>query len=256
MDLGIPSNSAPWSHLVPQEDQTSVWSETADNARPGPVNFDSLPGGSADIGWNTLLDVFRNGSGTFTAMDDTFPATSTPSPNSFERSGSFDYLDTEFHPHWQMPTLPFSEVDSVPSSASDDSWAELTTEPFQPPPVLDSVLVQSGFVTTTTTSHSQVDSTWPFGLGQFPCQLEHPYIYKSISGLIPLSYNAGSLVLAGVESSFQAGYRQARLYLPASGPPASDQDAFVVPQTLRGKRRQDEDHALEDANSEANNSQG
>ncbi|KAI9510067.1 hypothetical protein F5148DRAFT_1182198, partial [Russula earlei] len=92
---------------------------------------------SQDIGWNTLSDMFGslpNGGGTFTAIDDTFPpATSTPSPNSFN-PGSFDYLNTDFHPPWEMPTPPFSELDSVPSSASDASWAELTPEPSQPPP--------------------------------------------------------------------------------------------------------------------------
>ncbi|KAI9451578.1 hypothetical protein F5148DRAFT_1333163 [Russula earlei] len=232
MDFGNPSDSSLWSYLASQEDQTSVCSETADNVQP--VNFDSLPGGSAvgiisspgrDIDWNTLSDIFGslpNGDGTFTAIDDTFPASSTPSPDSFG-SGSFDYLNTDFHPPWEMPTPPFSEVDSVPSSANDDSWAELTPESSQPPPVLDSVPVPNRFVTPAATS--QVDSTWPF---DFPWLLGYP------------------------DTSSQAEYGQGGPYLPASVAPASNQDAFVVPQTLLGKRRRDED----DASSEADNSQG
>ncbi|KAI9509100.1 hypothetical protein F5148DRAFT_1148557 [Russula earlei] len=235
MDFGNASDSALWSYLAPQEDQTSVWSEIADNMQP--VNFDPLPGGSAvgiisspgrDIDWNALSDIFGsqpNGGGTFTAIDDTFPATSIPSPNSFG-SGSFDYLNTEFHPPWEMPTPPFSEVDSVPSC--DNSWAELTPESSQPPPVLDSVPVPNGFVAPAAAS--RVNSTWPF---DFPWLLGYPDRYQ-----------------------FQAGYGQAGLYLPASVAPASNQDAFVVPQTLLGKRRRDEDDILEDASSEANNSQG
>ncbi|KAI9448656.1 hypothetical protein F5148DRAFT_1292168 [Russula earlei] len=250
MDFGNASDSALWSYLAPQEDQTSVWSEIADNMQP--VNFDPLPGGSADIDWNALSDIFGsqpNGGGTFTAIDDTFPATSIPSPNSFG-SGSFDYLNTEFHPPWEMPT---QQVDSVPSSASDNSWAELTPESSQPPPVLDSVPVPNGFVAPAAAS--RVNSTWPL---DFPWLLGYPDRYQCVAGPMPSSYgyDAGSFGLAGVESSFQAGYGQAGLYLPASVAPASNQDAFVVPQTLLGKRRRDEDDTLEDASSEANNSQG
>ncbi|KAI9510770.1 hypothetical protein F5148DRAFT_1281541 [Russula earlei] len=54
---------------------------------------------------------------------------STRSTNSFEHSGSFDYLNTDFLPPWQMPTPSLSDVDSVPSSASDDPWAELAPSP-------------------------------------------------------------------------------------------------------------------------------
>ncbi|KAI9462141.1 hypothetical protein F5148DRAFT_233892 [Russula earlei] len=267
MDFRNPGDSALWSYLAPQEDQTSVWSETADNLQP--VNFDSLPGGSADIDWNTLSDIFGslpNGDGTFTAIDDTFPATSAPSPDSFG-SGSFDYLNTvraqclavnrqqltslvasqDFHPPWEMPMPPFLEVDSVPSSANDDSWVELTPESSQPPPVLDSVPVPNGFVSPAATS--QVDSTWPF---DFPWLLGYPDTYQCVAGPMPSSYDAGPFGLAGVETSSQTEYRQAGLYLPASVAPASNQDAFVVPQTLLGKRRRDED----DASSEADNSQG
>ncbi|KAI9510309.1 hypothetical protein F5148DRAFT_605553 [Russula earlei] len=221
MDFGNPSDSTLWSYLAPQEDQTSVWSGTADNVQP--VNFDLLPGGSAvgiisppgrvkvthvslsqDIGWNTLSDMFGslpNGGGTFTAIDDTFPpATSAPFPNSFD-SGSFDYLNTDFHPRWEMPTPPFSEVDSVPSSASDDSWAELAPEPSQPPlPLLDSVStnhtsakvppkltcwqvpVPNVFVAPGATS--QVDSSWPLDLGQFPWLMDYlgtsSYVFSSV----------------------------------------------------------------------------
>ncbi|KAI9462134.1 hypothetical protein F5148DRAFT_1213927 [Russula earlei] len=124
MNVGIPGDSALWSYLAPQENQTSAWSETADNRQP--VNFDPISL-SQDIDWNTTgIDIFRNppnSGGTFNAIDDTFPVMSTPSPNTFERSGSFDYPDTvraepsrqpnslthlvasqDLLPPWQMPT--------------------------------------------------------------------------------------------------------------------------------------------------------
>ncbi|KAI9461515.1 hypothetical protein F5148DRAFT_243683 [Russula earlei] len=53
-------------------------------------------------------------------------------------------------------------------------------------------------------------------------------------------------------SKFQAGY----LYLPASGARTSNPDAFVLPQTLLGKRRLDEDNGLDDGSPDANNSEG
>ncbi|KAI9452010.1 hypothetical protein F5148DRAFT_527626 [Russula earlei] len=145
----------------------------------------------------------------------------------------------------------FKALDSVLSSASDDSWAGLAPEPFQPPSVPHNVPVPSGCVAPAPTSH--VDLTWPSKLGQFPGLLDHPDAYKS---QLPSSYDAQPFLVAGSESSFQEGSGQAGLCSPASGAPASDPDEFVLPQTLLGKRRRDEDGTLEDGSPEANNSQG